>query len=376
MIITTTKMVSGGLCLAKTEGKKIFVQNALPNETLDIHIISEKKDYSIAGITSIITPSAYRIDPKCVHYGICGGCNLQFANYEYQKELKLSIFNEILERAKIFDIPEIEFVESQEWEYRNRFQLHGNGLKSRSSFKRVPLSDCPIACKELRSFFKAQQENSIVPKNQRTHIFGFDGRVVMQSLFEKQAHSPSDEKHLCSAEILDKVLHFDVRGFFQSNVEMLKKTIPLMQKDVKKGKRVLDLYCGVGTFSVFLADFFEAIYLVEHNQKALLFASKNLVGKNYRSYAIDAKDWKKQKAAQNTFDLVVVDPPRQGLDKELTDFLCDTKPKEIRYLSCDPVTFARDSAKLIASGYSLKKLYLLDYYPQTTHIECLGIFEC
>ncbi|MGL4985926.1 MAG: class I SAM-dependent RNA methyltransferase [Treponemataceae bacterium] len=374
MIITTEKMVSRGMCLAKTEGKKIFVQDALPEETLEIQYIAEKKDYSIASIVKILKPSPFRINPKCKHYGICGGCNLQFATYDYQKELKLAIFNEILKRAKIIDYPVVDLVSSDEWEYRNRFQLHGNGLKSRSSFKRVPLSECSISCKELQSFFLQQSENSTVPKNQRTHIFGCDGRVVVQSLFESQANSPSDDKHLCSVEILDKVLYFDVRGFFQSNIKMLKKIIPYMQEGVQKGTRVLDLYCGVGTFSIFLADFFEEIYLVEHNQKALLFAAKNLLGKNYRSYAIDAKDWKKQKASQQIFDMVIVDPPRQGLDPQLCEYLCISKPKEIRYLSCDPATFARDALKFIQAGYYIKKLYLLDFYPQTTHIECLGIF--
>ena len=146
------------------------------------------------------------------------------------------------------------------------------------------------------------------------------------------------------------------------------------------GKTVLDMYAGSGTFSVFLADFFERVVLVEHNRDALVFAEENLRGKQHESFGLSGEKWV-QYSAQNTiaqyggFDAVVIDPPRSGMEKEVCKWLCRTHVPQIRSVSCNPSTHARDAAFLVRAGYKLTKLFLLDFYPHTAHIESLAFFE-
>ena len=172
---------------------------------------------------------------------------------------------------------------------------------------------------------------------------------------------------------------FDVQGFFQSNLQVLEKAITLAVADLS-GKNALDMYSGCGTFSVFLAEKFEKVTLVEHNRAAIVFAEQNLLGKNHDSYGISGEKWVKENSASilskiGNFDAVVIDPPRSGIEKEVLNFLCTVKPPVLRVISCDPVTNARDIRCLIDAGYKLKKLYLLDFYPQTSHIESLCFLE-
>ena len=182
---------------------------------------------------------------------------------------------------------------------------------------------------------------------------------------------PSAE-HTAKVSIRDKKIEFDVRGFFQSNLEMLEKTADVLCERFS-GKSALDMYAGAGTFSVFLADIFENLTLVEHNRDAAVFAAKNLAGKNARIYGISGAEWAAKNAALR-FDAAVIDPPRSGMEKETLLYFCRASLPDLRCLSCDPSTHARDAAALIKAGYRLKKLFLLDFYPNTSHIESLGLY--
>ena len=172
---------------------------------------------------------------------------------------------------------------------------------------------------------------------------------------------------------------FDVQGFFQSNLGVLEKTIEILTSDLK-GKNALDMYSGCGTFSVFLEDRFEHITLVEHNRDAIVFAEQNLKLKNHESYGISGAKWVKENSASiinryGDFDTVIIDPPRSGMEKDVVEFLSKNKPYDLRIMSCDPVTNARDIKTLCNSEYKVKKLFLLDFYPQTSHIESLAFLK-
>ena len=134
------------------------------------------------------------------------------------------------------------------------------------------------------------------------------------------------------------------------------------------------MYAGCGTFSVFLADIFKEVTLVEHNRDALVFAEENLKGIKHQSFGLSGEKWV-QTAENKYFDAVVIDPPRSGMEKEVCKWLCKSKIPQIRSVSCDPATHARDLSFLLKAGYELKKLYLLDFYPNTSHIESLAILE-
>ena len=188
-----------------------------------------------------------------------------------------------------------------------------------------------------------------------------------------------NENNRCEVEIFGKKIAFDVQGFFQSNLEVLEKTISEITRNMG-GRNVLDMYSGCGTFSVFLTDLFDKVCLVEHNRDAIVFAEQNLSGTRHESFGLSGENWIKY-SAQNyitnngEFESVVIDPPRSGMEKEVCKWLCRSKIPQIRSVSCNPSTHARDAAFLVKSGYTLSKLFLLDFYPHTAHIESLANFE-
>ena len=398
--IIAEKMVFGGDCLAKIDGKNVFVPYAVPGEKLEIETVESRKDYDIAKIVNIVEPSPKRITPECPYYQKCGGCNLMHIDYDFQVELRKKILSDCFEKYRI-EIPEIECVTSQNTLYRSRFQLHDGALEERHSNEKIYIDHCVIADEAVNAYF-ASVKATDRPKG-RCHIFGSkcaepelsvsipheknreekkggkNNKKLKHYIRPKYAGNIIDPSTCVTVNILDKKLSFDVQGFFQSNIKMLEKTVKLVT-DGLSGQNVLDMYSGCGTFSVFLEDKFNHLTLVEHNRAALVFAEQNLKLKNHDSYGLSGEKWVKENAEsvikQNgPFDAVVIDPPRSGMEKAVLDYLCRTKPLRIRLLSCDPVTNVRDLKFLVEAGYKIKRVFLLDFYPQTSHIESLCYLE-
>lgn len=390
--IVTEKLIFGGDCLGKLNGKNVFIPYAIPDEEIEIEIVESKKDYDIAKIVNITKKSPYRIEPVCKYYKKCGGCNLMHIDYDYQIELRKQILSDCFTRNQI-QHPQIIAVAGNPFNYRARFQLHDGALQAKKSNEKVYVSNCKIAENPINNYLENINTNH--PPLGRCHLFGSEKatpnfsidtpaepkKVVQHNKKIKHHIRPKFEGIVInpstsvSVKILDKNIVFDVQGFFQSNLEILEKTVQLITEDLS-GNSVLDMYSGCGTFSIFLADKFNKVTLVEHNKAAIVFAEQNLAGKNHDSYAISGAKWVKENALSiieknGNFDAVIIDPPRSGMEKEVLDFLCQTKPPIIRVLSCDPSTNARDIKRLIDNGYKLDKLYLLDFYPQTSHIESL-----
>ena len=368
-------MIAGGSCIARIDGKAVFIPFSLPGETLDIEIVDNKKDFAFARIVSVIDPSPHRIQPVCPLFGRCGGCTLQMADSEYQRELRLSILRDIFSRAHIEPVNGIRMVSGDDFGYRSRFQFHrtasgGCGLKEGSSNEVIAISDCPVAVPEIRNGLKdgsIAQFTRHMNSGDRFHVFGYKGNLWHE-----------DGVTSCSVPILDTEVNFDVRGFFQSNIPMLEKMIAEVCKTlpVSPGKRMLDFYSGVGTFSLFAGSHFEENVLVEHNKEALTVAQTNLASNNTKALycAVSDDNWSINKAAGLHYDTAIVDPPRQGISQKALSWFIDSTISDLRYVSCDPSTFARDARKLVAAGYTFTDAVLVDFYPQTHHIETLGLF--
>lgn len=405
--IIAQKMVLGGDCIGTINGKTVFIPYAIPGEKLEIEITESKRDYDKAEIIKILEPSAQRTEPVCPLYQICGGCNMMHINNDFQQELRKQMLQSCFEKENIA-IPEIKVIAGNPTGYRCRFQLHDGGLSMKHSNEIINIENCPVATNEINEYLAnvAQKDR---PKG-RIHIFGGNCVVTENGNAEKVIIARQSEKHLeketviksgkrkvkrqinhyfsgtvlnpaniATVMVSGKKICFDVQGFFQSNIEVLEKAIDYVCRGLS-GKNVLDMYSGSGTFSVFLADKFENVTMVEHNRDAMVFAEMNMAGKNHVSYGLSGAKWVKENAeavvsAQGAFDAVVIDPPRSGMEKEVCQWLCKTHPKYIRSVSCDAATHARDTAFLLKAGYKLKELYLLDFYPQTSHIESLACFE-
>lgn len=401
--IIADKIVFGGNCLAKIEGKNVFVPFALPGEKLEVEITQSRRDYDTAKIVNILSPSEYRVKPDCPLYEKCGGCNMMHIQDEYQKTLRKEILKDCFERNGInVSEDEIEVVSGKSFNYRCRFQLNDGGLSARGSNTVIPVENCLCAVPEINKWLS---ENGFKTRPRgRSHLFGsekvlssggIEGKKVciseeVQKVSEdysklkkknrnirevKKRYSGTSllPQDIVTVEILGKKISFDVKGFFQSNLEVLEKSIEKVCEGLK-GNSVLDMYAGCGTFSVFLADKFNDLTLVEHNRDALVFAEQNLSGIKHQSVGFSGAKWvENNKDAY--FDAVVIDPPRSGMESEVCTWLCKSKIPQIRSVSCDPATHARDIAMLLKAGYELKKLYLLDFYPNTSHIESLAVLE-
>lgn len=400
--VTTQKFVFGASSLAKIDNKSVFIPYSLPGETLTINIVQHKNDYDNAEIVEIITPSKYRVTPPCKYYGLCGGCNMMHIETNYQRQLRKDILCDAFSQFNIDVKDNIEIIFDKDFNYRSRFQFTDGGLSQKKSNNIIHIKNCLCATKPINDYLEKQNDENKEKKSQRLHVFATEKLVGDEKIkVEKPDFSKNvgtvikgkgkikkiKENHHFSGTILnednevcvllkDKKIYFDVRGFFQSNLGVFEKVLSLICNSLPRGKRVLDMYSGCGSISVFLSDCFEHVTLVEHNRDALVFAEKNMSGKNHTSFGLSGASFVKNcsKTVQN-FDACVVDPPRSGMEKEVLDYLCTSKIPYIRYLSCDPVTCARDSQKLIKAGYKLEKLYLLDFYPNTSHIECLAIFN-
>lgn len=396
--IITDKMVFGGDCIAKIDGKTVFIPYAIPGEKLEVEIVEERRDYSTARIVSILEPSSHRVQPFCPLYGKCGGCNMQHIDPAFQIELRSSILQDSFLREGI-TVPSVDVICGASTNYRSRFQFHDGGLMEKASNNVLPLDNCPCAVPEINEWLKSTPvekrprgrvhvfaSDKIVSKTQNKIIIAVEppdrkdeklvGKHKMMPRFQGTVFSPENN---CTVNLGGKNITFDVQGFFQSNMCVLEKTIAAVTENLS-GTNALDMYSGAGTFSVFLADHYSNLTLVEHNRDALVYAEQNLAGKKHESFGVSGEKWVLEHAASCTarngkYDAVIVDPPRSGMEKSVCQWLCASDIPQIRSISCDSATHARDAKFLIRSGYNLKKLYLLDFYPQTCHIESLALFE-
>lgn len=408
--LTPEKMVFGGNCLGKINGKNVFIPYAIPGEKIEVEIVKSLNDYDLAKIHKIIEPSVHRVKPFCSLYEKCGGCNMQHIDTEFQRKLRAEMLKSCFEREGI-DIQDIEIIYGNEKNYRSRIQLTDGGFNEKESNNIIELNNCPIATKQINDYLESVPQN-IRPKG-RVHFFGDDkiiesstknnskfviaeeskkiqfessvkpkgtkNKIIKNKVKPRFSGTTFNENNNCVVKIKNHTIQFDVKGFFQSNLEVLEKTIDAILWNMS-GNNVLDMYSGCGTFSVFLAELFNKTILVEHNRDALVHAEINLQGKKHDTYGQSGKKWVETNAEfilkkEGPFDAVVIDPPRSGMENEVCQWLCKNKTNQIRSISCNAATHARDAKKLIQSGYKLTKLFLLDFYPQTAHIESLAYFE-
>ena len=400
--VKTEKTVFGGNTIAKIDSKTVFIPFSLPDETLSINIVQHKNDYDNAEIVKILEPSPHRVKPECKYYGICGGCNMMHISPEYQRELRKNMLLDAFLNNKIDAKNIIEVIYGPDTNYRARFQFNDGGLSEKSGNTIIPIEKCLCAENVINDYLSTTPSDNR-PKG-RCHLFGSDKLVssdnskVRIAIPEtkkqpEKSHYKNGKKlkkikenhyfagtiaspeNTVNVQILDKTLAFDVRGFFQSNLFVFEKVIQLIKKLLPTGQNILDMYAGCGSISAFLADKYENVTLVEHNRDALVYAEQNLSGKKHVSYGLSGENWVKTCAQYcPPFDACVIDPPRSGMENAVADYLGKSKIPVIISLSCDPATHARDAQKLIKAGYSLEKLYLLDFYPNTSHIESLSLF--
>jgi 23S rRNA (uracil1939-C5)-methyltransferase len=369
------KLVAGGEGLAFLEGKAVFVPFALPGELVLATIGSIKRDYSQASLIEVLEPSRHRVEPPCPIYRECGGCNLQHLAYSRQVEEKALIVAEAFARTARLEIGEIAAVPSLPFAYRNRMQLHFSrqrrlGFMRRSSSEVVEAPSCMIALRPIQDWIEERAGTSRAFEELGSYVLGKDRFIVFGYGDEVWKEG---EQGVVEVEVAGKGIRFHIRDFFQSNLYLLDYFVPDALAGLS-GERAADLYCGVGLFGRFLASSFKSLVYVEQNPHALEQARANASGQGHEFYDLPVEDWVRGSSARKPFDLVLMDPPRTGLSEAVREWLTKSKPPVLVYLSCDPVTLARDSGELVQAGYELQSLKAFDFYPQTSHVECNARF--
>jgi len=365
-----------GSGLACADGRRFYTDFSASGDYVKVRISEEQKNWSKCEILEILEPSADRVKPVCPSYGICGGCNLQHINYQAQLTAKKDILAECFNRTGGFSPPEIKIRLSSPWEYRNRVQFHcmpGNrkipGFMERKGKTIIPVRDCVIADPGIREALKTGNDSRLLPppEKDRYNIYSKNGVFLTEG---------GETRGLIN--LYGRTLSIDAGVFFQSNGAMLEKLLEdliALAKKCDPGSLLGDIYCGVGTFSAFLSDYFYGTELVEENKTALALAKENAGGKNRQFYSMRADDWiKRRKYNVKPFGMMIADPPRTGLTPAMRKFAAGTETEIFAYVSCDPASLARDSRDLVEAGLILTELCMYDFYPQTSHIESLAVF--
>ncbi|MDR0562938.1 MAG: methyltransferase [Spirochaetaceae bacterium] len=364
------RLAAGGAGLLRLQGRPVFIDAAVPGDIIAGRIREDHKDWASAELLEIVEPSPNRVEPDCPRDEACGGCSLQRLSYQAQVAEKSRILADALLRIGGFGkdsaLPEIAVYPSQPYEYRNRVQFHRSGsavgFKARKSAAVIPLADCPVADPGIR---RALREKRLRPPPEKDRFTVY----AWKKTFLSEGANPRGTVSLLGREIL-----MDAGVFFQSNGTMLEQTIPDILAFAETAEPpAADLYCGVGTFAVFLRDYFSSIDLLEENKTALALARENVRGHEVRYAALSDEQWAKK--TDKAYGFILADPPRQGLSPAMRSMLARSGPPRLAYLSCDSATFARDARELTRGGYRLEKLHWYDFYPHTPKLEVLGFFE-
>lgn len=362
--LTIDKIITGGDGLGFADGKAHFVPEVLPGEVVEVEVISNKKGFNRCRLENVIERSKDRVEPFCEYYSLCGGCNMQHITYNKQLEIKKEMVVDIFRRNGKLDINKFDIIHSADRGYRNRVQFHVSnkvkGFKKRQSDNIVNIEACPLLCSGLNNFLS---DDPLV----------FGDRVTIFASDDKYYVGGADT--VACIKIKNKEIKFDPEGFFQSNISLLPGLIDKINSSVH-GSVVMDLYCGIGLFSSFLPDNVDKIICVEIDKRVEPFIEHNIGNRDYIFYNMSLENYLKKKLnIKNTPSTIIVDPPRKGLSSNVRDFLIRSGAKRVIYVSCDPVTMARDIKELTDACYSLVDFELYDFYPHTSHIESLGILD-
>ncbi|AHG82504.1 23S rRNA (uracil-5-)-methyltransferase RumA [Bibersteinia trehalosi USDA-ARS-USMARC-188] len=406
-----------GLGVAKLNGKTWFIENALPNERVRAKVLEEKRQYGHAQAVEILQKSAKRQSPFCPVYSQCGGCQMQHIPLEMQRQTKQ---NSLFQRLQKLQAEAIDFqpmIVGNSEGYRRRARLSialqknqlAIGFRQAGSQDIIHINQCQVLEPELSALLPKiqillqQWENkkqlghlelvqadngialllrhigAIAPRDQQKLRDFAEHHQLMLFVMYEQDLIEQWRGEAPYYEIQGLKLHFSIRDFIQVNRELNPKMVEtaINWLDLSGSERVLDLFCGMGNFTLPIAQQAKKVVGVEGVEPMVIQARQNAETsgiKNAEFYRTDLdQPFIDQTWAKESFDKVLLDPARNGALFCL-DHLCDLKPSRIVYVSCNPATLVRDAQKLIANGYRIEKSAMIDMFPHTGHLESVTLF--
>lgn len=423
--ITLEKLTYGSDAMGRlSDGRAVFVPFGLPGETVRIQLTQEKQNFARGEILEILKPSPDRIEPKCKHAfsprllgrvpdrveglgvrSVCGGCHYQHLPYEKQLTAKADILRDQLQRIGKIENPPVQptVASSEQWNYRNHVQFHLTndgkiGFINAKGNATLPIEECHLPEAAINAIRENLQFESRINLERISLRSGADDdlMLILESETEETPEIEIEadisivhiyEEHpvviagsdSLTIQILGKDFHVSAPSFFQVNTKMAEKMVQHLQTQLPipdSQFTLIDLYCGVGLFSKFLANKYAKVIGIESSPSACEDFAINLDEfDNVELYEGAAEKILPALAPQMNQPIhMIVDPPRAGIDKFALDAILQINPQIIAYVSCDPSTLARDAARLLKGGYTLQHVTPFDLFPQTYHIESISIF--
>lgn len=420
-----------GQGVATHQGKMIFVKNALPGETVDIQLVEDKKQFAKAKVLKRHNTSTDRVTPQCQHYGICGGCQLQHISPLLQQQSKLTALLKLLQRetGQIIDESLATVVTASEYHYRRRARLAVffdkknqlvMGFRREASNEIISIEMCPVLVSELELLLVPLRQCLMSLNNKRfighIELLAVESGVVMVLRHMKPMVDQDLEKlkqfaeqyqlslylhgeslngeqlvHLVGEgdpyyQIEDLTLAFSPLDFIQVNSQINQKMIAqaLSWLALQPHDQVLDLFCGMGNFSLPMARLANTIVGIEGVNSLVEKAKFNtILNKNLTKNPLGHVEFYQQNLADlmqmpdwlsDEVNKVLLDPSRSGA-QEITTQIAKKPLSHIVYISCNPATLVRDSKILLDAGYKIEKISILEMFPQTKHLESMVLFQ-
>ena len=377
--ITVDKIVPNGLGMCFAEGLTIFVPLSATGDRVRAEIRKIQGKVAFARIVEVLEPSKHRSEPVCAYFGECGGCDFQQMNYRAQLDAKVGIVRDCLERiGKLTYENEIPIIPSPEqYRYRLRAQWHADtsskkiGYYKRQSHDIVDATSCPILIPTLEDKLNDLRES--LPWNEffseHLNIEAASDANENVSIYSEEILEPTAE---LAIEVSNQTFFYNATSFFQANLFMLEQLVATAIGEFE-GEHALDLYCGVGLFSIPLGKRFNSVLGIESSDESFQMANRNARrarSENVRFISSQVREFLADAASdQGSPDLILLDPPRSGVKPKVLKLLADLGAANISYVSCNPSTLARDIKGLGEYGYRVTDITTLDMFPQTHHVE-------
>ena len=398
MIVKVLRLNNEGEGIASIEGKLCFIKGTLPNEEVDIDIIEDKGNYFIGKLNNIINTSSDRVIPKCKYYDKCGGCFQMHLSYNKQLEFKQEKVKGIFKKICNIDInPNI--YSFNELNYRNKVTLKVNnnelGYYEEKSHSIVDIDTCLLldnsineVITKLRSFIQNKKHNisEIMIRSISNEIMiSFDNlnelyKEELLNIFPSCSIYINGELITGNKSLIETIegykFYVSPNSFFQVNTLTFKELYKHVISNLNGNGNALDLYSGTGTISILMSKYFDKVYGIEVSNSSIKDANENIKLNNISNVSfIEGKvEDKIDELKKLDIDTVIMDPPRSGSDNKSLKTIIEINPRSIIYISCNPVTLARD-INILKDKYEIKSIDLFDMFPQTSHVESLLVLE-
>jgi len=418
--VTVTDLDGAGQGVAHHQGKALFVSGALPGEQAEVEIVEEKRSWARARAKRILSPSPERVAPACPYFGRCGGCQLQHASPELQQRSKAKALSRLLSQQTGEPAAVDEIIAGSSYGYRRRARLGLNyqprsqtlqmGFRQANSNDLVAITHCPVLKPELDALLAPLHQllSSLQAVRRLGHVelvLADNGPLLLlrhldplsaadRQKLEQFSHSQRVALFLApDSETLEQVsgeapcyhiddlkLTFSPRDFIQVNGELNQKMVAqaMAWLDLQPTDRLLDLFCGMGNFTLPSGKRAKNVTGVEGVAALAAKGAYNAALNNLNNIAFYQHNLEEDVSAQawaaEGFNKVLLDPARAGA-AEVIPHIVKLAPERVVYVSCNPTTLARDSQILLAAGYRSERITLLDMFPHTGHVESMVLFS-